>query len=267
MLSARGLFQEIYDNDEAYRLFCSIAMNGESQGGWENARIAALVDDPELAPKIVRHGADEDKHGRIFRGLMRNRGLEPVEIPEETDYTMRLERLGIGLAHSRLQEDEELTPHDIMVYLAHSRVTEQRASEQMQLLCKIFADNAQMGKAVKQISADEDRHLAYCHEELLRLAGQGHTAEINTTLDETAHAEIRVYRDVSIAVMKNMARILKWPKAKLAVLTLGINGVYGYERAGGWKRMVSLREPAIHNALGDGAVHGAPAGSAGSAGM
>ena len=45
MLSAKSLFQEILDNDESFRLFCSIAASGESQGGWENARIAALVPD------------------------------------------------------------------------------------------------------------------------------------------------------------------------------------------------------------------------------
>lgn len=101
MLSAQTLFQEILDNDESYRLFCSIAASGEAQGGWENARIAALVPEGshDLAPKIVRHGADEDKHGRIFNALLKKRGLPPVEVPPETDYTMLLEQQGIGLAH------------------------------------------------------------------------------------------------------------------------------------------------------------------------
>jgi hypothetical protein len=44
---------------------------------------------------------------------------------------MRLEAAGIGLAHARLRREEELTEADIITYLAHSRVTEQRASEQM----------------------------------------------------------------------------------------------------------------------------------------
>jgi len=252
VLSARGLFQEIHDNDDAYRLFCSIAMNGESQGGWENGRIAKLVTDPQLAPKIARHGADEDKHGRIFKGLLHNRGLEPVEVPGDTDYTMLLERQGIGLAHSRLRRDEPLDHHDITVYLSHSRVTEQRASEQMRLLLKVFKNDPHVGKAVRQISSDEDRHLAYCHEELLRLSAQGHAPEIARTLRETANAEIRIYRDVSLAVMGHMARILGWPKAKYAVLAAGIEAVYAYERLGGWRRMTTLRPPAIRNALGGG---------------
>jgi hypothetical protein len=231
MLSAKSLFQEILDNDESFALFCSIAAGGESQGGWENARIAALVPQRErdLAPKITRHGADEDKHGRIFNALLKKRGLEPVPVPPETDYTMLLERGGIGLAHEKLKADEPLTVQDIVTYLAHSRVTEQRASEQMELLRKHFADHPDIGRAVRMISSDEDNHLAYCHEELLRFAARGHGRAIQQTLRESALAEIRVYRDVSLAVMAHMGRILGWPKAKSAALAAYGSG----SRAGG----------------------------------
>lgn len=172
MLSARSLFQEIVDDDNAFQLFCSIAASGEAQGGWENGRIAALV--PErmrvLAPKIARHGADEDKHGRIFNALLRRRGLDPVPVPPETDYTMLLERQGIGLAHDKLRRDEPLTEDDIVVYLSHSRVTEQRAADQMDMLVRHFGDHPEIGRAIRMICADEENHLAYCHEELLGLA-------------------------------------------------------------------------------------------------
>jgi hypothetical protein len=105
------VFEEIFDNDEAFRLFCSIAASGEAQGGWENGRIAALGPESyqDLAPKIARHGADEDKHGRIFSALLRQRGLEPVSVPAETNYTMLLERIGLGLTHSQLRRDSKLT--------------------------------------------------------------------------------------------------------------------------------------------------------------
>jgi hypothetical protein len=71
MLSPRTIYDEIFSNDEAFCLFCSIAASGEAQGGWENGRIAALVPESfrDLAPKIARHGADEDKHGRIFNAV------------------------------------------------------------------------------------------------------------------------------------------------------------------------------------------------------
>ncbi|WP_055565103.1 ferritin-like domain-containing protein [Streptomyces atriruber] len=252
MLSARSVFEEILDNDESFRLFCSIAASGEAQGGWENGRIAALVPEAEraLAPKIARHGADEDKHGRIFNALLKKRGLQPVEVPHDTDYTMLLERHGIGLAHEKLKADEPLSVQDVVTYLSHSRVTEQRASEQMRLLLKYFGDHPDIGRAVRMISNDEDNHLAYCHEELLRFAYAGHGRAIQRTLRECALAEIRVYRDVSLAVMERMGRLLGWPPAKRQLLTAGIHAMYGYERAVGWRRMVSLKMPARRDALG-----------------
>ncbi|MGW0997451.1 ferritin-like domain-containing protein [Streptomyces sp. NPDC002523] len=252
MLSVRSLFQEILDNDASFRLFCSIAASGESQGGWENGRIAARVPQSEraLAPKIARHGADEDKHGRIFDALLRKRGLRPVDVPPDTDYTMLLERHGIGLAHEKLKADRPLTVQDIVTYLAHSRVTEQRASEQMELLRKHFGDHPDIGRAVRMISHDEDNHLAYCHEELLRFARAGHGRAIQRTLRACALAEIRIHRDVSLAVMAHMGRTLGWSRTRSAVLATGINAVYAYERLGGWRRMVSLRMPERRDALG-----------------
>ncbi|MEU0599347.1 ferritin-like domain-containing protein [Streptomyces sp. NPDC006393] len=252
MLSPRGLFQEILEHDESFRLFCSIASGGEAQGGWENGRIAALAPDSarELAAKIARHGADEDKHGRIFRALLRRRGLDLVAVPPETDYTMLLERRGIGLAHDRLKSDRPLTDTDIIVYLAHSRVTEQRASEQMDLLRRHFGDHPELGRAVKMIASDEDDHLAYCHEELLRLAAAGHGRTIQRTLRACALAEIRVHRDVSLAVMARMGRLLGWSRTRSALLAAGIHAVYAYERLAGWHRMVTLTMPERRDALG-----------------
>ncbi|MFB6437971.1 ferritin-like domain-containing protein [Streptomyces sp. NPDC056411] len=252
MFSARSLFQEILDNDNSYRLFCSIAASGEAQGGWENGRIAALLPASlrGLAPKVARHGADEDKHGRIFHALMRKRGLTPTTVPEGTDYTMLLERRGIGLAHDKLRRDEPLTERDVITYLAHSRVTEQRAADQMQLLTKHFGDHPELGKAMRMIAQDEDNHLAYCHEELLKLARAGHGRTIQHSLYECARAEIVVYRDVSLAVMDHMGRILRWPRPKAAALAAAIRAVHGYERLAGWRRMVTLTTPERRDPLG-----------------
>ncbi|MFJ3928045.1 ferritin-like domain-containing protein [Streptomyces sp. NPDC090022] len=252
MLSARSLFQEIVDNDDAFQLFCSIAASGETQGGWENARIAALVPDSmrDMAPKIARHGADEDKHGRIFNALLRRRGLPPVPVPPETDYTMLLERRGIGLPHAKLRRGDPLTERDIVVYLAHSRVTEQRAADQMDMLVTHFGEHPELGRAIRLISKDEDNHLAYCHEELLRLNRAGHGRTIAAVLRESALAEIAIHRDVSLAVMAHMGRLLHWPRAKSAALATGIRGMYAYERLAGWHRMVSLEMPERRDALG-----------------
>jgi hypothetical protein len=252
MLSASAVFDEIFDNDEAFQLFCSIAASGEAQGGWENGRIASLVPESyrEMAPKIARHGADEDKHGRIFNALLRKRGLEPVPVPAEANYTMMLEDRGIGLTHDQLGRENRLTERDIIMYLAHSRVTEQRASEQMQRLRKYTRGHQDIAPAIRMISDDESNHLDYCHEELLSLAAAGNAATIRHILCVTAAAEVAIYRDVSKAVIAHLGRILGWSKPKSAVLAAGIQAVYAYERLGGWRRMVSLKAPARRNALG-----------------
>jgi hypothetical protein len=262
MLSGKSVFAEIFDNDEAFRLFCSIAASDEAQGGWENAKIAARVPASlqHLAPKIARHGADEDKHGRIFSALLRNRGLEPVPVSPHLDYTMRLEHLGVGLAHSRLRGGGELTERDIIAYLVHSRVTEQRAAEQMRSLLAYAGDHQEVGRAIRVISRDEDNHLAYCHEELLKLAAAGHRDTLRRALSATALAEIAVYRDVSEGVIARMGRILRWPRWKLAVLMAAVEATYGYERLGGWRRMVSLRMPAKRDPLGGHAPADTPFG-------
>lgn len=252
MLSASAVFDEIFDNDAAFQLFCSIAASGEAQGGWENGRIAALVPESyqHLAPKIARHGADEDKHGRIFNALLRKRGLEPVSVPPETNYTRLLEDSGVGLTHQQLGRDQRLTERDIITYLAHSRVTEQRASEQMQMLRKCADTHQDVARAVRIISNDEDNHLAYCQEELMSLASAGHMPTIRHILRNSALVEIRIYRDVSRAVMAHLGRTLGWPRWKSATLAAGIQAAYAYERLGGWQRMVSLNPPARRNPLG-----------------
>lgn len=77
-------------------------------------------------------------------------------------------------------------------------------------------------------------------------------------LRESALAEIRVYRDVSLAVMGHMGRLLHWPAAKSAALAAGIHTMYAYERLGGWHRMVGLEMPQRRGAL-DGPATAAPA--------
>ena len=81
--------------------------------------------------------------------------------------------IGLGVAHSQLRRDEKLSERDILAYLAHSRVTDQRTSEQMRALRKYANSGQDIARAVTMISRDEDNHLAYCHEELFRLAADG----------------------------------------------------------------------------------------------
>jgi hypothetical protein len=113
-----------------------------------------------------------------------------------------------------------------------------------------------IARAVKVISSDEDNHLAYCYEELLRLAAAGHAPFIRRTLRTAALAEMAIYCDVSTAVMAHPGPDPGLARPKAAVLAAGIRPVYAWERLGGWRRMASLRMPARRNALGGPAPRG-----------
>jgi hypothetical protein len=248
VLSARAIYQEIRGNDETYRLFCSIAAKGEAQGGWENWRIAALTRDPALRPKIARHGEDEDKHGRLFT-VLRKRGLEACEVPHAADYTALLECRGIGLSHERLRREAPLEDEELLRYLVHSRVTEQRAHEEVEQQRRIFADDPELGRAVRMIAEDEVNHLCFTHEELARFWSRGYRERIRAMLREYALAEIATYRDVSTEVMARMAQALRWSRAKRFALWFGIQAIYAIERLWRWRRMTTIEPPMRPGAL------------------
>ena len=250
MLSARAIYREIRDDDRTFQLFVSVAAAGEEQGGWENRRIAELTRDGVLSDKIRRHGEDEDKHARLFGALLRKRNLESIETPPEVNYTMLLEAQGIGLAHARLREDRMLSDEEIIAYLVHSRVTEQRASEEVDMQKRIFEDDPEIGRAVRMIADDEVNHLAYTHEELLRFCEQGHDARVRDLLAHYARVEVRTYRDVSLGVMRRMGTCLGWSRLKSGILSLGIRAIYCFERFWGWRRMTRLRVPERRDAMG-----------------
>ncbi len=253
MLSARAILQEIRGNEECYRLFLSVAAHGEGQGGWENERLALRLRDrdPQLAAKVLRHGRDESKHQRLFLALLAKRGLEPAPVPLELDYTLLLTRAGIGLDHERLRGEEPAGLQEVIAYLVHGRVTEQRGAEEIALQSRVFADDPELGRAIRLIADDEVAHLSHCHEELLGLVAQGHGGRIRRMLAHYAQVEIRVYRDVSLAMMERMARQLAWPAWKSTAIRLGIHAGYWLERLYSWRRMVGLRPPRRPNALGE----------------
>ncbi len=249
MLSARRLFEEIRANDDAYAFLLSIAAKNEAQGGWENERIADLTPDPELAAKIRRHGEDEATHGRLFAALLAKRGLSARDVPPEADYCMLLERLGIGLAHERLYRDDLMTVDDIIVYLAHSRVTEQRSAEEIELQRRYFDGDSELKKGLTMVANDEVNHLYYCHEELLKLCESGHRQKIETLLKDYARAEASVYKQVGLVFVRRMSTFLGWSTAKTAVLIAGVYITYLVERVWRWRRMVRLEVPPRRNAL------------------
>jgi len=249
VLSARAIYNEIRDDDRTYRLFLSIASTGETQGGWENERIAALTQDEDFAAKILRHGEDETKHGRLFHSLLKKRNLELMDVPTELNYTLLLENQGIGLSHERLREERPLADEELIRYLVHSRVTEQRAAEEVDQQKEMFGEDPDLGRAIRMIADDEVNHLSFTHEELKRFCDLGHERLVRSMLAEYAKVEIRTYREVSLRVMRAMGDCLGWSVLKRRVLALGVHAIYLFERLWGWRRMTTILPPERPNAM------------------
>jgi hypothetical protein len=145
---------------------------------------------------------------------LKKRGLEPAPVPADADYCMLLERLGIGLTHERLQQDEPMSEEEIIRYLAHSRVTEQRSTEEIALQLKLFGGVPELERALAMIADEEVNHLFYCHEELLRLCARGHRPLIQRMLKQYAYVEIAVFRQVSLRFIDEVGAILGWSPGK-----------------------------------------------------
>lgn len=251
MLSTSSIFQSIHNNPQAFRLLLSIAAKGEYQGGWENERIAELTTDAVLSGKIRRHGTDETKHGLMFTKLLQRAGLDTVPVPPDADYCKLLESKGMGLSHERLQQKQPLNESELLAYLVHSKVTEERAAEEVDRLLKVFRNDPTLAPTLSIIADDEVNHLAYCHEELLRLSAQGRRSEIAQLLEEYAQVEIRVYREVSLAFVKHMGDLMSWGKLLRGLLTLGVWASFWMESTLTWPRLVALRPPVRQNAMGE----------------
>jgi hypothetical protein len=252
MLSTTSIFREIRGNEAAFSLLLSIAAKGETQGGWENERIAALTENQELARKVLRHGADETKHGLMFAKLLQRAGLETVPVPVDSDYCMLLERKGMGLSHVRLHRSHALNADEFLQYLVHSKITEERASDEVNRLLGVFADDADLEPTLRIIADDEVNHLSYTHEELLMLSyGDGaQRKRIAQMLRMYADIEIQVYRDVSLAFVNHMSKLLAWSKPKQLLLKLGVMFIYYYEKTIGWRALTALHAPERINAMG-----------------
>jgi hypothetical protein len=243
LLSTRSIYREMRDNDRAFQIFVSTASVGEEQGGWENERIAALTSDPQLAGRIRRHAEDEAKHGRLFHALLRKRGLDRLEVALEANYSLLLERRGIGVSHERLRSDQRLSDEEILQYLVHSRVTEQRASEEIARQCAAFCDDPEIGRAIRIVDEDERKHLAYANQELQHFSERGYAELIARMLEQYALAEVRTHRDVALCVMREVGQAIGWSRVKRGLIAFGIHGLYLYERLWDWRRMARIERP------------------------
>ncbi|HZG02477.1 MAG TPA: ferritin-like domain-containing protein [Streptomyces sp.] len=261
MLWARDLLREALDDDASFRLLCSLAACAEARNGRENGRIAAAVPAGrrDLAPGMAHHGARQDRHARLLGELPAGRGLEPVQVPPEADHALLLEERGACPAHAKLRRGEPLNERDVIAHLAHGHVAETRAAAWLARFAGRFGDHREIGPAVREVARAKREHLAYCREGLLCFARAGHGAAVQWLLRENALAEIRVHRDVGLAVLAHLGHLLGWSMARSVALEARVQAGYAYGRLVGHRRAAHL-VPA-----GRPAGAGAPSGPAATA--
>ena len=114
----------------------------------------------------------------------------------------------------------------------------------------MFADDPALAPSLRVIADDEISHVSYTHEELLKLCEQGQKDKIMRMLKQYAMAEIRVYREVGLVFVRNMAQLLGWSWPKKMLLEFGVFATYAIERTITWRRLVTLRPLMRPNALG-----------------
>ncbi|GAA2438180.1 ferritin-like domain-containing protein [Streptomyces macrosporus] len=231
MLWAKDLLREALDNDVSFRLLCSLAAGTEARNGRENGRIAASIPRcrRDLAPGMARHGAQQERHARLLGELPARRGLDPVAVPPEADHALLLERRGVCPAHGKLDRGEPLNERDVVAHLAHAYVAETRAAAWLAPVAERLPDDPEAVRLAREIALAKRDHLAYCREGLLCFVRAGHGAAVRWLLRESTLAEIRVHRDVGLALSAHLGHLLGWRMARSVVLEARAHAVYARE--------------------------------------
>ena len=129
--------------------------NGETQ---MFDRALALVDDPKLAQLIVRHRADELRHGKLFRDRLAAQGVDPGPLDDELKILVQIDR-DLGGIFDRPITDAR----GVMEAYLLLQVLEERAINQFSMIERAFRPvDAATADVLREVADDERRHLRYC---------------------------------------------------------------------------------------------------------
>jgi rubrerythrin len=150
------------------------------------------VDDDELRRMIQRHKSDEARHARMFADAADRVGGAISPLPEELMLLPRLDR-ALGGFFDRMS-DERLSVMEAYLLL---QVIEERATAQFEILEPIMRrHDPAAADILREITADEERHLKYCRAIARRYAPD------DATLERTLHR----YRDIEAKVFVEHGR-------------------------------------------------------------
>jgi rubrerythrin len=145
--------------------------------------LLSRVDDPELHRMIRLHQEDETRHAQLYAGCAERTGAPRPTIPAELKLVERIDRALGGFF-----ENFEANRRSVMEAYLLLQVLEERAVTQFGALEPAFRrqGDTRTADVIRQVAADEERHLKYCRAISLRYAP-----------DAAAHAaELRRFREI-----------------------------------------------------------------------
>jgi hypothetical protein len=223
VLTRRAFFRRITARPEARELLLDSLAVGEASSALDLDRFAEHVRDPLLARKIYRHYAEERKHARLFARHLESLGFRAKPLPPELDYETALQRHHVGTPKARLDDPRPLSDEELVTFLAGSKAGEERGCAEMAGLADALEEcDPATSALLREIHADEIRHVSYVTEELQRLAARGHATRVRRELRTARRAEAHAHRDVSRAFMRRLMSSIgvPWPVQVLAGLVI-----------------------------------------------
>lgn len=211
MLSRRSFFSRILGNSEARELLLNSLAVGEADSAVDLDRVAAHVSDPVLSRKIYRHFAEETKHARLFRRHLEAMGFQVKPLAPELDYEGLVQRFAMGTPKVRLDDPRPFDVDDLVTFFCGSKAGEERACAEMEGLIEDLAQERATADLLREIHADEIRHVSYATEELCRIAESGQRRLVLRRLRAARRAEARAHRTVSRAFSRRLLEILGAP--------------------------------------------------------
>ena len=120
--------------------------------------VLAVLDDSKLRQWVKRHQEDEERHERLFLECAQRTEEQLQPVPEEAKMLRQLDKR-TGFFSRTVTE-----PAHVMEAYLLLLVIEERAIEQFQQFVPAFAEvDPAVAEVLREVAADEQRHLRYCH--------------------------------------------------------------------------------------------------------
>jgi hypothetical protein len=142
-------------------------------------RMSRLSDDLALSTDLSRHLRDEAVHAWLWTKAIRERGGEIVEVTEHYQ-----ERLGYHFG----------VPRSLTDLLALTWVSESRGVAQYQTHLDLIEADPGIGRTLRAILKDENWHVKYIHEELVRRGRRD--GAVQAIIDRAQEADAKAIADI-----------------------------------------------------------------------